>query len=126
MVYLLINNNHTPYLKKGFSAPFYTGSVRCTDQGKGDVRVPWPRRTSKLLKLTTPLATIAAMEMFISLIGMVLIFESLPYIAFPDSMRQWLRQLSEMETAILRIFGFFALAVGLFLCYLAQRTSLFS
>ncbi len=66
------------------------------------------------------------MEMFISLIGMVLIFESLPYIAFPDSMRQWLRQLAEMETAILRIFGFFALAVGLFLCYLAQRTSLFS
>lgn len=74
----------------------------------------------------TSLATMAAMELLISLIGMVLIFESLPYIAFPDAMRQWLRQLSEMETPILRIFGFFALAAGLLLCYLAQRTSLFS
>lgn len=66
------------------------------------------------------------MKLFILLIGMVLIFESLPYIACPDSMRQWLRQLSEMESAVLRIFGFFALAAGLLLCYLAQRTSLFS
>ncbi|MEN8258131.1 MAG: DUF2065 domain-containing protein [Thermodesulfobacteriota bacterium] len=68
----------------------------------------------------------AAMKLFISLIGMVLIFESLPYIAFPDSMRQWLRQLSEMESPVLRIFGFFALGAGLLLCYLAQRTSWFS
>lgn len=68
----------------------------------------------------------AAMKLFISLIGMVLIFESLPYIACPDSMRQWLRQLSEMESPVLRIFGFFALAAGLLLCYLAQRTSWFS
>ncbi len=66
------------------------------------------------------------MKLLISLIGMVLIFESLPYIAFPNSMRQWLRQLSEMEAPILRIFGFFALAAGLLLCYLAQRTSWFS
>lgn len=66
------------------------------------------------------------MKIFISLIGMVLIFESLPYIAFPDSMRHWLRQLSEMEAPILRIFGFFALGAGLLLCYLAQRTSLFT
>ncbi len=68
----------------------------------------------------------AAMKLLISLVGLVLILESLPYIAFPDSMRQWLKELSEMESSILRIFGFIALAAGLLLCYLAQRTSWFS
>ncbi|MDR9502264.1 MAG: DUF2065 domain-containing protein [Desulfurivibrionaceae bacterium] len=66
------------------------------------------------------------MKLLISLVGLVLILESLPYIAFPDSMRQWLKELSEMESSILRIFGFIALAAGLLLCYLAQRTSWFS
>ena len=67
-----------------------------------------------------------AMKLLVSLIGLVLILESLPYIAFPEATRSWLRQLSEMESSVLRIFGFFALAAGLLLCYLAQRTSLFS
>jgi uncharacterized protein YjeT (DUF2065 family) len=66
------------------------------------------------------------MKLLISLIGLVLILESLPYIAFPDSMRQWLKELSEMESSLLRIFGYIALAAGLLLCYLAQRTSWFS
>ncbi|MEN8140529.1 MAG: DUF2065 domain-containing protein [Thermodesulfobacteriota bacterium] len=65
------------------------------------------------------------MKLLISLVGMVLILESLPYLAFPDSMKEWLRQLSEMDSGLLRAMGLVALVAGLILCYLAQRSGLF-
>ena len=67
----------------------------------------------------------AAMKLLISLIGMVLILEALPYVACPEAMKDRLRQLSEMDPGILRVLGLMALGGGLFLCYLAQRTQLF-
>lgn len=66
-----------------------------------------------------------AMKLLVSLIGMVLILESLPYVAAPDSMRNWLKQLSEMESGVLRVLGLAALGSGLILCYLAQKTNMF-
>ncbi len=65
------------------------------------------------------------MKLLVSLIGMVLILESLPYVAAPDAMRNWLKQLSEMESGVLRVLGLAALASGLILCYLAQKTNMF-
>ena len=62
------------------------------------------------------------MKMLISLIGLVLIFEGLPYAAFPEAMQSWLRQLSEVRPKILRSFGWVAVVIGLLLCYVAQRT----
>ncbi len=62
--------------------------------------------------------------MLIALIGLVLIFEGLPYAAFPEAMQNWLRQLSEVRPNVLRTFGWLAVAVGLLLCYVAQRTGL--
>lgn len=64
------------------------------------------------------------MKFILSLVGMVLILESLPYIAFPEGMKEWLRQLSEMDGGLLRAMGLVALAAGLGLCYLAQRSGL--
>ena len=64
------------------------------------------------------------MKMFIALIGLVLIFEGLPYAAFPEAMQNWLRQLSEARPVVLRTIGWVAVAVGLLLCYVAQRTGL--
>ncbi len=78
-----------------------------------------------LLKSHDTPAIMPTMKFFISLIGMVLILEALPYIAFPDGMKQWLRQLSEMESGVLRVMGLMAMAGGLFLCYIAQRSGLF-
>ena len=66
-----------------------------------------------------------AMKLLLSLIGLVLILEALPYIAFPDGMKQWLRQLSEMESGLLRTMGLFALGGGLLLCFIAQRSGWF-
>jgi len=67
----------------------------------------------------------AAMKFILSLVGMVLILESLPYIAFPEGMKEWLRQLAEMDGGVLRAMGLVALVAGLLLCYLAQRSGLF-
>ena len=65
------------------------------------------------------------MELFISLIGLVLIFEGLPYAAFPEAMQKWLRQVTALPPRVLRISGFGAVALGLLLCYLTQRTNMF-
>lgn len=65
------------------------------------------------------------MKVLISLIGLVLIFEGLPYAAFPEAMQNWLRQLTTFPPRILRGIGFAAVVCGLILCYLGQRTNLF-
>ncbi|MFP3982675.1 MAG: DUF2065 domain-containing protein [Desulfurivibrionaceae bacterium] len=65
------------------------------------------------------------MKFLLSLIGLVLILESLPYVASPETMQKWLRQLSEMEPSLLRVIGLFFMAVGLLICYIARRTNLF-
>lgn len=66
-----------------------------------------------------------AVKMFIALVGLVLVLEGLPYAAFPEAMRNWLRQVAEVEPAILRTLGWLAVSAGLLLCYLSQRTGFF-
>ncbi|MDD3816112.1 MAG: DUF2065 domain-containing protein [Desulfocapsaceae bacterium] len=65
------------------------------------------------------------MKLFILLIGMVLIFEGLPYVASPESMQSWLKKISEMPPGQLRAMGLMALAIGLLLCWLIQGDILF-
>lgn len=66
------------------------------------------------------------MELLVTLIGLVLVVEAIPYVAFPEAMQRWLRQIQELPPATLRHFGLVALALGLLLCWLARRTNLFS
>jgi uncharacterized protein YjeT (DUF2065 family) len=64
------------------------------------------------------------MKMLITLIGLVLILEGLPYVASPEAMQRWLKQLAEMRPDTLRIIGAFAMGAGFFLCFLAQKSGL--
>ncbi|MFH7319817.1 DUF2065 domain-containing protein [Desulfurivibrio sp. D14AmB] len=66
------------------------------------------------------------MELLISLIGLLLIVEGLPYAAFPEAMQRWLSQLQQLNPATMRKIGLVMLGLGLLLCYLARRTNLFS
>jgi len=66
------------------------------------------------------------MELLISLIGLLLIVEGLPYVAFPEAMQRWLGQLQQLAPATMRKIGLVMLGLGLLLCYLARRTNLFS
>jgi uncharacterized protein YjeT (DUF2065 family) len=64
------------------------------------------------------------MKMLITLIGLVLILEGLPYVASPEAMQRWLKQLAEMRPDTLRIIGVFAMAAGFILCFIAQKSGL--
>jgi len=62
------------------------------------------------------------MKLLITLIGLVLILEGLPYVASPEAMQRWLQQLTEMRPEALRVMGILAMAAGFFLCFLAQKS----
>ena len=64
------------------------------------------------------------MKLLITLAGLVLVLEGLPYAAFPEAMQGWLRQLIAMPPRTLRIVGFWAMGIGLLLCFITQRTSI--
>ena len=66
------------------------------------------------------------MKLLMTLIGLVLVLEGLPYAASPEAMQRWLRQIVEMLPRQLRRVGLVAMAVGFVLCYLAQKSSLFN
>jgi len=66
------------------------------------------------------------MKLLITLIGLVLVLEGLPYVASPEAMQRWLRQIVEMPPQQLRRVGLVAMAVGFLMCYLAQKSSLFN
>jgi uncharacterized protein YjeT (DUF2065 family) len=65
------------------------------------------------------------MKLFVLLIGMVLVLEGIPYVAAPEAMRDWLAKLSRMPAVQLRAFGLFAMLLGLIICVVVQKTSIF-
>lgn len=66
------------------------------------------------------------MKLLILLFGLILILEGLPYVAAPEAMRDWLKKLSEMEAGHMRTIGLLSMIIGLIICYVVQKTSLFS
>ena len=58
------------------------------------------------------------MKLLFCLLGLVLIVEGLPYMAFPDKMKKWLRQVQQVPDSQLRAIGFLAMCLGLLLTYL--------
>jgi len=65
-----------------------------------------------------------AMKFIVSVLGLLFVFEAIPYVLFPEAMRRWLARLSLMPAGGLRASGLFALILGLFLCWLGQRSGL--
>lgn len=64
------------------------------------------------------------MKFLVSVLGLLFVFEAIPYVLFPEAMRRWLGKLSQMPAGALRSTGLFSLGLGLLLCWLAQRTGL--
>jgi len=58
------------------------------------------------------------MRLLFCLLGLVLIIEGLPYLAFPDKMKRWLSQIQQVPDNQLRVIGFIAMCCGLLLTYL--------
>lgn len=80
---------------------------------------PW-----SILQVTRCSGKFPRMKLFVTLIGLIFIFEGLPYVASPEGMQRWLKQLLEMRPERLRFMGILSMGFGLFLCYIAQKTGL--
>ncbi len=65
------------------------------------------------------------MKILFLLVGMVLIVEGIPYVASPESMREWLKKISEMRAEHLRILGLLSMSAGLLICWFVQRSGYF-
>ena len=61
------------------------------------------------------------MEFFLCVLGMVMIVEGIPYFAFPDKMKIWVRKVIEMPDLQLRRTGLILMGLGLFLVYIGKR-----
>ena len=59
-------------------------------------------------------------DFFISVLGMVLIVEGLPYFAFPNRIKAFLVSILEAPESLLRAAGFMAMVLGLILVYLGR------
>ena len=46
-----------------------------------------------------------SMDYFLTVLGMVLIIEGLPYFTFPEKMKSLMEQIPKMPTYLLRLFG---------------------
>ena len=60
------------------------------------------------------------MKFFLCVLGMVMIFEGLPYFAFPAKMKAVIRKVLELPASNLRAFGFVLMFLGLGLIYLGK------
>ena len=60
------------------------------------------------------------MDYFICVIGMVMIVEGLPYLAFPEKMKVWVKKVLEIPDRSLRRFGLVLMILGLWLVYMGR------
>ena len=61
------------------------------------------------------------MEFFLSVVGMVMIIEGLPYFAFPERMKTWILKVLELPEGTLRKFGLSLMVIGLVLVYIGKQ-----
>jgi hypothetical protein len=60
------------------------------------------------------------MSFILSVIGVVLILEGIPYFASPSKVKDWGLMMQEVEPRILRLMGFVAMCVGLVILYVVK------
>jgi uncharacterized protein YjeT (DUF2065 family) len=61
------------------------------------------------------------MELFLCVLGMVLVVEGLPYFGFPEKMREMMRFLEEQDDTTLRVMGGILMVIGLVILFFARR-----
>lgn len=61
------------------------------------------------------------MRYLICVLGMVMIIEGLPYFAWPEKMKSWLKKMLETPDSDLRKIGAVVMVLGLLLVYLGRN-----
>ena len=60
------------------------------------------------------------MKFFITALGLMMIFEGIPYFCFPEKIKAFAQKIPEFENGTLRGFGFFLMIFGLIIAYLGR------
>ena len=61
------------------------------------------------------------MKFFLCVLGLIFVIEGLPYFAFPSKIKAYLMKVCEIPDSTLRIYGFFAVVIGLLLVYFGRN-----
>lgn len=61
------------------------------------------------------------MELFMCVLGMVLVFEGLPYFTFPDRMKAYMEFVLQQDNVALRVMGGIMVFLGLLIIFVARR-----
>ena len=68
--------------------------------------------------------TLWDMKILLTLIGLILVLEGLPYAASPETMQRWLRQLTELSPAQLRGIGLVSMLLGFVILFFVRISGL--
>lgn len=60
------------------------------------------------------------MDFFLSVVGMVMIIEGLPYFLSPEQTKSWLEKIQTIPGGTLRAIGFLMMAAGLILVHMGR------
>lgn len=61
------------------------------------------------------------MDFFLSVMGMVMVVEGLPYFASPEKMKSWVKKIETLNDKSLRKLGLTLMVLGVFFVYLGTR-----
>ena len=64
------------------------------------------------------------MSELLTVIGLILVLEGLPYFAFPEKFKTWILKVVEMPEGQLRIYGLVSMLIGLLLVFRGPAFSL--
>ena len=76
------------------------------------------------LQRVLPSVTVWDMKILLTLLGLILVLEGLPYAASPETMQRWLRQLTELSPAQLRGIGFVSMLLGFVILFFVRYSGL--
>jgi len=58
------------------------------------------------------------MNLFLSAVGLMMVFEGIPYFCFPEQVKSFARKVPEIPGRTLRVIGFCLMITGLLVVYL--------
>ena len=60
------------------------------------------------------------MSLFLAALGLMMVFEGIPYFCFPDQVKSFARKIQEIPDSTLRVIGFFLMLFGLIVAYFGR------
>jgi uncharacterized protein len=63
------------------------------------------------------------MSFFMSALGLMMVFEGIPYFCFPEKVKSFARKVPETPDVTLRVIGFCLMMAGLLVVYLGGGTN---